>query len=200
MPRVDRLLNHSNEGKPMSDLDQKVRDYYHSQSFDESKLDKLLSEQKPRARLGLGAQSLAVAASIVLGLFVGYFGMDLFTYSPAETIAREVAKNHGKGYAPEIETSEIRQIQAQLDRLDFRLTTPAFIGFNQIKITGGRYCSIQGSLAAQLTMESTDGNPCSLYITAINADLSVVEAGVYEYGDYTVEIWRDRDLFFALAE
>ena len=75
-----------------------------------------------------------------------------------DRVVAEVAYNHNKRMEMEmemeIETTEPAEINGFLETLDFNLIHSKILGSN-FSIVGGRYCSIQAKLAAQLRIENT---------------------------------------------
>ena len=67
-------------------------------------------------------------------------------------------------------------------------------------LVGGRYCSLQGELAAQLRLERrSDGRSGTLYIVRRSPQLEEIGQTVVQLGDFEIELWHDDSRFFALA-
>ncbi|MBL4772231.1 MAG: hypothetical protein JKX98_01050 [Alcanivoracaceae bacterium] len=81
-------------------------------------------------------------------------------------IASEVAKNHLKLKPLEVKSSQIAEVQNYFDKLDFLpISSLQFKRKNQVSLAGGRYCSIIGSIAAQLRYKKENGEIVTFYQT-----------------------------------
>ncbi|MEE9303569.1 MAG: hypothetical protein V3U84_07260 [Thiotrichaceae bacterium] len=89
-----------------------------------------------------------------------------------QKIANEVAGNHLKMKPMEVKTAAIGEIQSYFTELDFMPQQSRQIdGITQITLAGGRYCSIQGSTAAQLRYKESDGSYVTLFETHYSPEL-----------------------------
>lgn len=184
----------------MNDLDQKLRDYYADQRLSPAKLDHLLEldslMHRPARRMPTW-QVCAAALALALGpgLWAGRVILDL----PSRAVTAEVVKNHRKSLEPEILSGDFTVIQAGLSRIDFALspTQPELlVGY---KVRGGRYCSLQGELAAQINLIAPDGTPCTLYVAPLRSEVRPPRQGVRQHEGSTVQIWHDAHRLFVLA-
>jgi len=64
---------------------------------------------------------------------------------------------------------------------------------------GGRYCSIQGELAAQISLTDAEGKPCTLYIAPLRGAVEEIGEGEHRAESVTIRFWRDNGRLFALA-
>ncbi len=184
----------------MKELDEKLRDYYGGQSLSDDRVEKILASAKvvrmPFYRQpGWIAAAAAIAlllVGVVLVLPGGGSGLD-------QRIAVEVAKNHSKALASEVSSESFARIQAALPRLDFRIapTRPEMLA--GLTVLGGRYCSIQGELAAQIALRDEEGRACTLYVAPLTEALDQARTGVREVDGVGVETWRDAHRLFVLA-
>jgi anti-sigma factor RsiW len=83
-----------------------------------------------------------------------------------QQIAHEVLTNHLKIKALDVETGSMRHIQTFFDRLDFEPRMSAQLGENELTLIGGRYCTIQGAIAAQLKFKTPEGRIVTYYQAA----------------------------------
>ncbi|MGH1371831.1 MAG: hypothetical protein ACRBBW_07350 [Cellvibrionaceae bacterium] len=126
-----------------------------------------------------------------------------------QSIATEVVDNHLKLKPLDIETQAIDKARQFLDQLDFSpiqsITAATSLGLGDYLLIGGRYCSIQGTSAAQLRYRR-DGQLRTLYQvpyhlerygpmpTAIDQPpLSLSRKGL------NVTLWVERDLLMVLV-
>ncbi len=183
----------------MNDLDQKIRDYYQSQSLSDDSVARILETgQLVRPPFWRQPALLAFAASIVLVI-----GISLLWLRPGPAIevavAGDVWKNHQKQLAPEITTSSFAEIQSALPRLEFPIAPTQREMLAGMEIVGGRYCSILGELAAQISLVDAAGESGTLYVAPLTEALSEIIPGVYRLENGTVQIWTDAHRVFALA-
>ncbi len=184
----------------MNDLDNKLREYYRSQQLSDGRVETILESTKvvrlPRSRPRIW---LAAAAVIFALLVAGAALWNLVGESLNRRVAVEVAANHSKLLAPEIRTADFARIQAALPRLEFPLgpTRPEFL--MNLTVVGGRYCSIQGELAAQISLRDRDDNPCTLFVVPLNEQFESVRIGIQSVDGVAVKTWRDAQRLFVLA-
>lgn len=183
----------------MSDLDQKLREYYQSQSLPNDRVSRILEAGRiVRPPVWRQPAMLAIAASIalLLGIFVLWLRPDATLES---AIAADVWKNHGKHLAPEVATASFAEIQSALPRLDFAIAPTLPEMLPGLQVVGGRYCSILDELAAQISLVDTAGQPCTLYVAPLTEALSGITPGIHRLENGTVQIWTDAHRVFALA-
>ena len=67
-------------------------------------------------------------------------------------------------------------------------------------LLGGRYCSIQGGLAAQIKVrDTTDGRIHTLYATQMTPALEKIGAREDVRDEVRITLWSEGDVFFGLA-
>lgn len=115
--------------------------------------------------------------------------------------ALEVALNHRKHLAPEFEASDYDALRAAMDKLDFGLVAPQELPEPGLRVTGARYCSIQGNLAAQIKLRDPHGVEYTLYQTHLepDADLPPTEREFVIDG-VRIRQWQEGGVFLAFAE
>lgn len=204
-------------------LDQSLRDYYAAQSLPESTFNQLMAcrtgETPVAADTGLtqpglttwcrklknslfltrltALTSLALLSGLGLGLLFHAFHWQT---NSADLVFAEIAMNHNKQLAMEYQSDDYQQLSALMTRLEFPLNQPPSLG-GQHQLVGGRYCSIQGQLAAQLRLTQPDTLATeTLYVTPLNEKLRSIDTGLRTQDGVSVETWRDERLFYALAK
>ena len=116
----------------------------------------------------------------------------------ARHVADEIVMNHVKNLNVEIPATTWNELRAGLDKLDFALMDSPRLEDREFRLQGGRYCSIQGKLAAQIRLLDRGGNRLTLYQTATTSDLESLDRTLSTSG-VEVEMWNERGLFFGLA-
>ncbi|MEM6755582.1 MAG: hypothetical protein AAF586_00305 [Planctomycetota bacterium] len=152
------------------------------------------------ARHAAWAWSVAgLAAVIALVLGIGIFNSRP-THEDITALAHtEIALNHRKQLDSEWETHDIGVLRRTMDKLPFNLRLPDGPAWAGYQLIGGRYCSIDGELAAQLRVTGPDGKPCTLYVLADVPALDGIDTAGTSLGDVRVETWRSRGLLYGLA-
>jgi len=83
--------------------------------------------------------------------------------------------------------------------LDFGLARPESLAANY-RLIGGRYCSIQGRLAAQLKVEDTNsGEIATLYITPVTERLIGISDQQVVHDNVNIKLWKADNFFYGLA-
>ncbi|WDE09050.1 hypothetical protein SG34_030205 [Thalassomonas viridans] len=147
-------------------------------------------------KLSWSISALAVGFVLVLGIRAG------LAPSQDEKVVSEIAYNHNKQAAMEVKSAALSDVSNYLSKLDFSLINSERFASPEWQLLGGRYCSIQGSLAAQLRIRNTQtGKVMTLYQTklpqyspAIGDTHLGYDAGV------KVELWSEKGLILGLAQ
>ncbi len=186
----------------MNALDDKIRDYYRAQRMPDERVTGILAAARREHRPILWFRPYRLAAAAALVLLLG--GATLWLSIPramAGRVAAEVAQNHLKAYAPEVVGDCFDRVGAGLDRLDFPLKPSMDASLPEgLTVLGGRYCTVQGELAAQILLVDAEGRRCTLFV-ALSGDtrLARVRTGEYEINGVRVHIWHDAGRLFAMA-
>ena len=183
----------------MSDLEGLTQEYYAGERLSDDRLEAILQGAPPRTssartwymRLG------AIAATLIVGFAV------LHTYlverDTATRVLDEIAMNHRKQLAVEVVATDFETLGRALDRLDFPVAAPREIAA-QFDLLGGRYCSIQGGIAAQVKLRDREsGAVRTLYATKLKPALSGIAESNSIHGDVAISLWQDDGIFFGLA-
>ena len=122
-------------------------------------------------------------------------------------IASEVSYNHLKLKPLEVASTQLSNVTQYFKKLDFNpLGSSQVLGLSSALI-GGRYCSIQGNIAAQLRMQDDKGAISTLFESRFNAEdfgfLPKLEAqqapiSVHVDGQH-VKLWVEKGLVMALV-
>lgn len=174
-----------------------IKKYYESKELSDEKVELLLSGRS-NSRLNSKYLKLAVAVLLVIG-FV--FTIVQFQSDEIEKrIVDEIAMNHKKELKVEFETANLIELQTELDKLDFNLSKAGpFIAANY-ELIGGRYCSIQGNLAAQLKIRNKHTNSFeTLYVTDLSPELQKVDDTDVNSEGVSIKIWKEDGLLYGTA-
>lgn len=122
-------------------------------------------------------------------------------------IASEVSYNHLKLKPLEVASSQLTNVTQYFKKLDFNPLASSQVAGLSSRLIGGRYCSIQGNIAAQLRMQDENGAVSTLFESRFNAEdfgfLPKLEAqqdpvSVHVDGQQ-VDIWVEKGLVMALV-
>ena len=118
----------------------------------------------------------------------------------AQAVIDEVIENHLKSYPVVIASGRYDQVQAGLDRLSFSILPTRQDVLQEYVLLGGRYCSIQGHLAAQLKVRRADSQRVdTLYVVPRSGELADIAACVAYDDRVRIEQWQENDRLFLLA-
>lgn len=193
-----------------------LRDYFERQQLTPAQLERLqaLAAAAPAppatGRLRRWVPALVASllvAGVALLLWVARPQPVLPPQQMAERIAAEVVRNHLKMKPLDVTTDNMDKLRRYFTELEFVPVESQLLDATDVKLLGGRYCSIQGVPAAQLRMAPADQGLQTLYQSEYRADifgpLPHLERGetplkVYHKG-LQVRIWVEKGLLFALA-
>jgi len=114
-------------------------------------------------------------------------------------VLEEIAMNHNKKLDAEYVETRPEALRTAMQRLDFSLDLPADIQRN-FQLIGGRYCSIQGGLAAQLKIRNrVNGAVSTLYVTTLTEKLARIKEQHVLQGRVDIHLWQQQGRFFGLA-
>jgi len=142
---------------------------------------------------------MAGIAAVLLIAFVG-----IHTHLEREgltaRVVAEIAMNHRKDLGVEIASDQFQVVQEKLDKLDFPILPARQELIRNYALVGGRYCSIQGALAAQLKIrDRISGELLTLYVTPLTGELEGIGELAEEVDGVHVRMWRENGRFFGLA-
>jgi anti-sigma factor RsiW len=182
-----------------------LKSFYCARSLPKARVDFLLQAktrmaQSARPWLTIPVvQIAALTAAIVISLLVA----DHEEYQRAieRAVCAEVVMNHMKHSPLEIISAHYSEVEAALSRLDFSIMPANSTIRETYRLMGGRYCSIQGEPAAQLRVQDIrSGKECTLYAVKAAGKLQGITADVDSMDGIRVEVWRQDNVLFALAE
>jgi len=143
-----------------------------------------------------GLITLAAGCLIATALLLSLYGGP----DPGRHVAREIALNHAKAFSPDFECGSYEGLRDRMEKLDFELSKPGRVVGAEMTLLGARYCSLQGSAAAQLKLRDEAGRICTLY--AVRGDAPALERVAEEthvLSGLSIRLWREGDLLYGLA-
>lgn len=161
---------------------------------------------KKEARVSLSFNKwLSIAAMLILSI------SSLLFLNPPQSkqgllIAKEVIANHIRQRPLEVNSDNFEVVGAYFTQLDFNLTQSKLMNNNNgVKILGGRYCSIQSEIAAQIRYQDKDGNAHTLYQVRYDPEIfddilswkKIRQPTTYDVDGFKVSIWVEKGLLMA---
>jgi len=142
--------------------------------------------------------SAVTAALVSIVILTLYLSNEL----TALDIMEEIAYNHNQNMAVEIRSSSIDDIDTFLSSLSFTLIKSNHLAGKSLTLLGGRYCAIDGKLAAQLKFEDGTGNKTyTVYQVARPTHFdSIEQQPITNYvNGVKVILWQENGLLLGIA-
>jgi len=120
----------------------------------------------------------------------------------SQRIMDEIVYNHKQDMPIEVSSNSLSEISDYLNKLSFSMVLPSVLSEPNWQLLGGRYCSINGKLAAQLKVKNLQNNSTyTFYQAAIDKELdkSTLEAMSDTIDGVGVSIWHEQGVLLGLA-
>ncbi|MEM1182289.1 MAG: hypothetical protein AAGM22_28325 [Acidobacteriota bacterium] len=182
----------------MSSVDRQVRAFYEDQGLPAARAQEIL--ERARRAKAHRRRRLVVAVAAALLLFAAAAVLRTASQARAlgDRVAAEVAMNHKKDLDVEIAAATYPELGTALDKLNFALAAPS-TKLADHRLLGGRYCSIQAQLAAQLKVRDGAGQTATLYVTELTPPLEGLPGTRRQLDGISIEVWSEDGLLYALA-
>lgn len=142
-----------------------------------------------------------ITASIMIFSIGWYLNTSISTTNRINSIAKEVSTNHLKNLPFDVQLNNDSDVVQYFDKQDFKPILPD-LRYPDLKLIGGRYCSIQGETAIFLTYNhQKTGKRYSLYLfkmpdgKAINNSRKITRV----VNNVKVILWSEGILSYSLA-
>lgn len=180
----------------------KLQNHYESQTLSELQINKLQAlslhkdDCKPKHKV---KPLLAIASSLLVGMI---FYIVNFTGLNYDDISQEIAYNHNSQMQMEVFSDSIDDIQSHLNRLDFSLVESTLLAGNNWEFVGGRYCSINGKIAAQLKIKNIETSDIYTFYQAKLPEpfLNVIQNKAVLVDGVEVKMWQENGVLMGLAQ
>lgn len=212
-------------------IDEAIMEHFSSKSLSDNQLDQLMAMQSEASQKQADADAVNQPARVTetitkTGLrrflpdFRGYryafyatacmlaivcltVTFSLLNQPPlSQRIMSEIAYNHKQGMPIEVASNSVDDIRNYLKKLSFPIISPSALAKPNWQFLGGRYCSINGKLAAQLKIKNlADNNVYTLYQAATEGGIEKSDAKLKTHmiDGVGVSIWREKGLLLGLA-
>jgi hypothetical protein len=174
----------------VNSLKRQIRDHYQSKKLSSDQIERL-QQEKRRVFLWSAVGSSLVACSI---LFIIFLKPDFNS-----SVMQEITYNHFKNLSVEISTGNLSLIQNALPKLDFTIVQSSKFSKSEWEVIGGRYCSIQGQIAAQIKLKKIKtGQIYTFYQTRGREEFesTFVENNI---DGAHVQLWSEKGLLMGIA-
>lgn len=194
------------------ETDKAVKDYYQKKSLSAEKLQQLmdvaqLAEKKSEVEVinwrsrWLMQRNVSIAASLLLAVLIGFQWMSV---APTQeqlvaSIAKEIAINHQKQFASDFSEASYAGLSQVMTKLDFKLVDPERLKSKGFEIMGGRYCSLDGHIAAQVRLKNSAGEIFTLYQTSSHETFQALTEHVARAKGVDIEMWNEGGVFLGIA-
>ncbi len=199
--------------KPLRDA---LKNLLEQDSLSDHEIDQLQSQadykstpavskpERNRKKLAL----LSLAASFFVMLALGYTYKTHTNELIQQRLAHEVFTNHLKIKSLDIETDSLQELRLFFERLDFSPFYSGDMNSSNLKLLGGRYCTLQGAVALQLRFQSPEGKMVTYYQALYEKDrfgkLPKISEGdkpevLLEKG-IALTIWQENNVVSVLAQ
>ncbi len=185
---------------PLSDEDagNRLIDHYQSQQISSDRLHAMLDESQTLHRSRV--TSFALAASMILFTLGVLMHQNILASQRTEIVMREAALNHSTKLQMDAEAESLEELQVKLNELPFDIALPEGEKFPKLAVLGGRYCTINGHLAAHLKLADPEtSKQYSLFLTPSAESLRSMKADVAELSGVDVKLWHENDVVYAFA-
>ncbi len=142
----------------------------------------------------------SLAAALVLAVALGTFARRQQLRAAQITgVASEIALNHHKALELDVEVDGFEELAGAMPLLDFSPMAPGAIATEGYRLLGARYCSIGGSIAAQIRLVDSGGVRATLYELRESGHAGLVDHADTEVDGLRVRLWREGGLLMGLA-
>ncbi len=186
-------------------LRQLLKEHYAQQSLSQKQLKLLESMEDSHKGAGSKKRRFTkifwLAAAAMFAVIFLWSVNPLFYRGKVYQIADEIAYNHRKMLTPEIRNSSFGEVRDHLAKLDFTMVQVENFKTGEWELIGGRYCSIDKKLAAQLRIKNlTDKQLYTWYQVAWATDDASLPEGFQHYSKgIKVQLWVEKGVLHGLA-
>ena len=201
-------------------LSEHLRRYYEEKQLSEKQMDQLLTlAKKPSSGANPTKSERAKTVSLfmwvqrrwqspaqpvyLLSLFALGFILSALLITDfgdmRQRIAKEISLNHNKQLTLEFHADNFNALREQMSKLDFILRPSSRFENSQYQLLGGRYCSIQGQLAAQLKFQDDQGSIHTLYQTLQTGALTKLAEASLQVDGLNISLWYESGLLYGMA-
>jgi len=198
----------------MTNIDDRVREYYRSQALPEDIVDAMLAQateaqaaepvnKLPLWRLAIEKLQIkriqvGLAAAVLLMVAASVHNHGVHA-ERTDRAVKEVAMNHTNRFELDYESDSVAALDESMALLPFELSLPKHFS-EQYRVEGARYCSLSGQVAAHVKLiHRSTHKPFSVFMTRAADELDVIDDSSAAVDGLNVNIWRESGLLYALV-
>jgi len=193
----------------MTDLDDRLREHYRTQTLSEEAAAGLLAHaQEPvtkpskwqRVMFSLQPNGLQLGMALAVLAAVSLLALNYGVHATrTEQALKEVAMNHSTRLEVEFAGQSLAGIDKQMALLPFDMSMPEQVA-KQYQLKGARYCSLSGQLAAHVKLiDLSTEKPVSIFMTRAADELKTIDDSDESVDGVNVRIWRESGLLYAMV-
>lgn len=173
-------------------------DHYQSQQISSDRLQTILDETRSSRKSQI--VSFALAASLMVFTLGVLMHQNILASQRTDIVMKEAALNHSKKLQMDAEANSLEELQVKLDELPFAIVLPESADFPTLAVVGGRYCTINGHLAAHVKLRDPEtAKDYSLFLTPSADNLRSMKSNDAELSGVDVRLWHENDVVYAFA-
>lgn len=177
-------------------LKESLSEFYGEKSLSSEQLNKLQTQAYKRKStvfpyaVAAMLLVLVLSAALLLPIKSRYFD-----------ISAEIAYNHNSQMQMEVASHSLEDIAQYLNRLDFSLIASQQLPAKDWQLLGARYCSIEGKIAAQISVKNRETNQVYTLYQAQKPDGITENIEQYQANidGVSVTLWEENGLLIGLA-
>ncbi|PIR23306.1 MAG: hypothetical protein COV44_03555 [Deltaproteobacteria bacterium CG11_big_fil_rev_8_21_14_0_20_45_16] len=186
--------------RPLKELIQKHYGQFQLNSQQLNQLSQIQTSEHHRKRRGVFGAVFILAFLAIAGVAWLIQSSDSTSSFHWAKVREELAYHHHKDMEMEVESPSFEKVKEYLSQLDFSLIQSQELSSDKWELVGGRYCSLQGRLAAQLRYRNKESQKYyTVYQLAYPAGVPLDgPIKMYERG-VAIKIWKEKGLLFGIA-
>ncbi|MDN5210528.1 hypothetical protein QQ020_00675 [Fulvivirgaceae bacterium BMA12] len=181
----------------MKDIEDRIKAYYLKKSLTDDQIDKVVNGKKKHWASKSYLRYAAVLAFLLVAVGAYQFYGIYQKNAMLDSFAQEVAMNHQKALKSDFVTNSVDELNEKMNQLDFPIKMPADL-YQDYELLGGRYCSVNQKIAAQLKLKNSAGKTTTLYITKKQIDQNIQRTTLVD--TVNVHIWNVESLMYLLVK
>ena len=178
-------------------FNKRLQSHYLEQQLSEQQRSRLRKLQVRRTG-SVTRYLLATAATIVVVIGGYFYPSSTDNYA---SISQQIAYNHNAKLQMEVLAPTINEVQGRLNRLGFSLISSSKIDTHKWLLIGGRYCNIDGKIAAQIKYSHPETKAIyTVYQVKVSSErLESLTESATAIDGVNVKLWREKGLLMGLA-
>lgn len=185
------------DSKKTKNFKERLNSHYLDKHLSPEQLDRLQQLKSSRDANKNNRYIISSCALVCISILL----LSFFHSHDNNPISKQIAYNHSIKLQMEVLSPDYNTVQNHLNKLGFKLVSSAKIESKEWKLIGGRYCNINGKIAAQLKVHNakTDSE-YTFYQAKLAADdiAEITDNEMYIDG-VKVQLWREKGLLMGLA-